>query len=64
MLFAITVACSDQNLDFDNGPSSKRNTDEQDDIIFDDTSIPVDSEPVKRWTKVKRTKLKMMVLSM
>ena len=45
MLFAITVACSDQNLDFDNGPSSKRNTDEQDDIIFDDTSIPIDSEP-------------------
>ena len=43
MLFAITVACSDQNLDFDNGPNTRRKPDEQDDIIFDDTGIPEDS---------------------
>ena len=43
MLFAITVACSDQNLDFDNGPTTKRNSNEQDDVIIDDTGIPVDN---------------------
>ena len=43
MLFAITVACSNQSIDFDNGPHTKRKPDEQDDIIFDDTGIPEDS---------------------
>ena len=43
MLFAITVACSDQSLDFDNGQNTKKNPKEQDDIVLDDTSIPADS---------------------
>ena len=43
MLFAITVACSDQHLDFDNGPNTKRNSNEQDDVIIDDTGIPIDN---------------------
>ena len=54
MLFAITVACSDQNLDFDNGVSSKRNPDKQGDIIFDDTGIPMDSaEPSQEETEIE-----------
>ena len=44
MLFALTLACSNDPISFDNpSGSQKNNGNNQDDVITEDTSLPMDS---------------------